>query len=113
MTKTKRSKAPSSRTAENKASPCEAAEAVLIAGSGAFPAACVVGWIIRIAFWITARRAQDRAHSLKIRFAFRESPKPETKHCSAFSRSAVRRNDSKYRLFMSCAKIRQKSPEIA
>jgi hypothetical protein len=67
------------------------------------------GWTIRIAFWMIARRAQDRAHSLKTRLDPAESSSPETKHCSAFAGSAVSRKDNWYRLLISSAKIRQKS----
>src|SRR4030081_654931 len=60
-----------------------------------------------------ARRAHDRAHSLKTRLPLNESSSPETKHCSALSQSAVRTNDSRYRLSVSSWKMRQKSPMLA
>jgi hypothetical protein len=47
------------------------------------------GLIALTAFMMITRRAQERAHSLKTGLPLTASSRPETKHCSAFSRSAV------------------------
>src|SRR5215472_18511855 len=63
----------------------------------------------RIALRMIARRAQERAHSLKTRFSFVDSSTPARKHSSALCRSPAKRRDSRYRLPMSSVKIRSKS----
>ncbi len=50
---------------------------------------------MRTAFWMIVRRAQDRAQLRKTWLPSMQSSKPETKHSSAFVRSAVSKNESK------------------
>src|ERR1700728_915240 len=71
------------------------------------------GSIRRMALWIITRRAQERAHSLKTEVHLAESSKLWRKHFSALSPSAVSPSESRYRLLISAAKIRQKSALVA
>src|SRR5215471_4347151 len=62
-----------------------------------------------MALLMTVRRAQERAQSLNTGLPSVQFSRPETKHCSAFSESAVSRSASKYKFSMSSLKTRQKS----
>jgi hypothetical protein len=54
--------------------------------------------IIRIARLRIVRRAHACAHAMKTPISSSHSPISLTKHCSDLSRSAVSRNDNRYRL---------------
>src|ERR1017187_7675576 len=68
---------------------------------------------LRTAFWMTVRRAQDRAQSRNTWLPLAQSSKPDTKHSSAFVRSAVSKNESKYILSMFSANPLQNSLFVA
>src|SRR5258708_635241 len=70
------------------------------------------GMIIQIAVLRILRRARVCAHVMKTPISSSHSPKPLTKHCSALLRSAVRRNDNRYRLCISSVKIFQQSVPV-
>ena len=52
------------------------------------------GFVSRIAFWIIARFAQERAHSRKTGFPLTHPSSPTTRQRSAFAVSRVSRMDS-------------------
>ena len=114
MTKTKRSKGRSPRTAlisarSDKISP----PLFIVAEFHNLSPPSGRGLTIRSAFWMIALRAQERAHSLKTRFRLVAFSRPSTKHCSAFLPSPASNSESRYKLFISSSKIVQKSPAVA
>jgi hypothetical protein len=91
MTKTKRSNASSKRIGVKEVLSAHLAGPLRLMRdtSSAYSGAGMINWI---ACLITARRVQKRVQSMNPPIPSRHSPIAETRHCSALSWSAVRRN---------------------
>src|SRR5271157_4855658 len=111
MTKTNRSKVLRRSTAKRAGLSSEASELRL--DCEALSVLFTAGLTIRIAFCRTIRRVHKWVHSLNTGLISMQSPRLDSKHCSAEFGPAVSSNESRYKLFISCAKVRQKSARVA
>src|SRR5580704_1275643 len=112
MTKTKRSNAPSAKIAAKGLFSADVAGS-LLRMNGKLSGCSGTGLIIRIAYLRTARRAHERAHSMKTTLPSTHSPIAQTKHCSALSLSAVSRSESRFRRCISSVRVLKKSATVA
>src|SRR5271157_4773462 len=111
MTKPNRSKVLRRSTAKRAGLSSEASELRL--DCEALSVLFTAGLAIRIAFCRTIRRVHKCVHSLNMGLISMQSPRLDSKHCSAAFRPAVSSNESRYKLFISCAKVLQKSAHVA
>ncbi len=113
MTKTKRSKGSNTRIAAKGLLSLPEIGGAFRAMMDVLSAWSGTGMIIWIAHLRTARRLHECAQSAKTPIHSPHSPIAQTRHCSALSWSAVRRNACRYRLRISSLNVAKKSVTVA